>query len=422
MRYPLTALPLLHAHVTRPPPPPTPREARSLLRNTPTTTAHLIHDEDSGDLTYPHLSLLPPAPRDPAHYHSLPTLTRALRHLSSNFPGSFLCLTTRYDPVLLSDQPTLTVVIPLGSTSITPSLSDSFLHDNRDYPHPSAAPPPISFGPFHLSLNLLYPRTTDDIYTLLWIGAPCPPTYESKGPDSDDRWIWTTTPNHQTDYPHPHVSNCTLCMGDALNPIRSAFHSCDLLTICDMVLAVLSNYNPDSPYRPLHAFLPPTAYGLPSCVESNAPSDHTRTCCSCGDPLSDGDALWGPGDAGPYCESCYSSIYTYCKRCETDVRCDDCSNVIIDSRGRTRTWCRSCVEDNTITCASCNELISDRISIHNDHDEEYYCPRCYNDLSPADRGLCPDCLSPTSDCTCEDEEEEEPTEEHVEEPTTTPDP
>ena len=156
------------------------------------------------------------------------------------------------------------------------------------------------------------------------------------------------------DVTHPHVSHQKLCEGDGYIPIRKAIEQgrlCDFFTI---IVQILQNYNPDSPYVSLDDW-----EGI-SCYD-----------CSC-------------TVAG---DDCY-----YCENCERDY-CSHCS-----------TYCQIC--DVTI-CLGCSFECPDCI--------KPVCRHCTAVCKECDETFCTDCINEDGLCqTCEDNRKENENEEQNE--------
>ena len=141
---------------------------------------------------------------------------------------------------------------------------------------------------------------------------------------------------------HPHVSDEKLCEGDGHVSIRKAIEQGRLCDFFAMVVSILQNYNPDSPYVALSDW-------------------EGRSCYDCGCTISDDD------------------IY-YCERCDKDY-CPQCS-----------TYCRICDTTICLGCASecpgCNEPVCKDCEDACEECAEVYCKNCLNE-----EGLCPNCES-----------------------------
>lgn len=55
-------------------------------------------------------------------------------------------------------------------------------------------------------------------------------------------------------FPHPHVSDQYLCLGNASNSWAEASDKLDLPRMASIARIILTTYNPDNPYRPFHEF------------------------------------------------------------------------------------------------------------------------------------------------------------------------
>ena len=143
---------------------------------------------------------------------------------------------------------------------------------------------------------------------------------------------------------HPHVSDEHLCEGDAGAAIESALANGRVCDFFQLVHAVLTTYNPHSPYVALDDW-------------------EGRPCHDCGYTMQ--------GDGTNWCTSC-----------EEDF-CDDCSS-----------YCRCCDETTCIGCLKNCEACGDPV-----------CPSCMTTCDDCGRSICKSCRDEVL-CPCVQENEE----------------
>jgi hypothetical protein len=151
---------------------------------------------------------------------------------------------------------------------------------------------------------------------------------------------------------HPHVSDNSLCAGEATTTIKRAFESgrvCDALLL---IQSVLTHYNPQSPYVSLEHW-------------------EGESCNDCGYMMDE--------DGHYFCEGCEQS---FCCDCISACRCCDLS------------MCRGCLKH----CEFCDERICADCLKSCDMCGNPCCTSCLVD------GLCPDCHE-SKELDDEDEEE-----------------
>ncbi len=154
---------------------------------------------------------------------------------------------------------------------------------------------------------------------------------------------------------HPHVSHERLCEGDGHTAITRALEQARLSDFFSMVIAVLENYNPDSPYIPLSEW------------------DGT-SCYDCGGNITS--------------EECY-----YCENCEHDF-CENCSS-----------YCQIC---GTTLCLGC---VSECQGC-----KEYICGDCMVTCNECGSKFCKDCLTDGLCVSCQQESEDNEDEECEQQP------
>jgi hypothetical protein len=152
---------------------------------------------------------------------------------------------------------------------------------------------------------------------------------------------------------HPHVSDEHLCEGDASAAIESALTNGRICDFFQLVMAVLTTYNPSSPYVALSDW-------------------EGRPCYDCGCTMGTDDSHWCSSCENDFCDECTS----YCRRC------DD-------------TTCRGCLEE----CSACGDLV---------------CPSCKMKCPECGKLICKTCHEEQL-CPCVQEREEQEEQEEQQE-------
>ena len=131
---------------------------------------------------------------------------------------------------------------------------------------------------------------------------------------------------------HPHVSDEHMCEGDAGAAIEAALTNGRICDFFHLVTAVLTNYNPNSPYVALADW-------------------EGRPCYDCGYTMASDDTHWCSSCEEDFCDECTS----YCRRCDETTcsgcleECTVCGDLICPS-------CKmSCPECNRLICKNCHE-------------------------------------------------------------------
>ncbi len=153
---------------------------------------------------------------------------------------------------------------------------------------------------------------------------------------------------------HPHVSDERLCEGEASAAIRSALAEGRLCDFFQLVNAVLTTYNPSSPYVALADW-------------------NGRPCHDCGETMSESNS-------------------SSCSSCDNDF-CDGCIS-----------FCRSCDESTCQACLECCSACGEKM-----------CPSCKAECPDCGETLCPSCLE-ESKCSCLEEAQPQPDEEDDHDP------
>ena len=151
---------------------------------------------------------------------------------------------------------------------------------------------------------------------------------------------------------HPHVSDERLCEGEASAGIRSTLAEGRICDFFQLVNAVLTTYNPSSPYVALADW-------------------NGRPCHDCGETMSESNS-------------------SSCSSCDNDF-CDGCIS-----------FCRSCDESTCPACLECCSACGEKM-----------CPSCKTECPDCGETLCPSCLK-ESKCSCL--EEPQPNEEDDHDP------
>jgi hypothetical protein len=154
---------------------------------------------------------------------------------------------------------------------------------------------------------------------------------------------------------HPHVSGERLCEGEASAAIESALMNGRICDFFQLVNAVLTNYNPSSPYVALADW-------------------EGRPCYGCGHTMGTDDTHWCSHCENDFCDECVS----YCRRCD-------------------ETACGGCLEE----CSACGEPV---------------CPSCKTTCPDCARLICRNCLD-EKQCPCvQERKEQEQHQENQDEP------
>ncbi len=137
---------------------------------------------------------------------------------------------------------------------------------------------------------------------------------------------------------HPHVSDEKLCAGDAAAAIQQALVNGRICDFVHLVQAVLTTYNPGSPFVKLEEW-------------------DGNPCFDCGYTMASDDSCFCQACENDYCEECISSCRHcedfYCLSCLADCRvCGDsvCGACMKDCPDCGELLCHSCVEDNQCPC------------------------------------------------------------------------
>jgi len=185
-------------------------------------------------------------------------------------------------------------------------------------------------------------------------------------------------------YPHPHVENDSLCMGEGYSLICDAAQQGRIEDVFNLAVNILSNYNDDSPYHSLDELEGTVGQ---RCNDSYDAENEGACCQICDRSICD--------SCSSYCECCGNSVCsihmetscyicgTYqCNRCVEDSRlCEICDkNICEDCEHNCQVCDKSMCEHCSKSCDSCNEYIC------KEHDKK--CNKCEN-------GVCDSC-----ECEC----------------------
>ena len=160
---------------------------------------------------------------------------------------------------------------------------------------------------------------------------------------------------------HPHVSDEHMCEGDASAAITAALTNGRICDFFQLVTAVLTNYNPNSPYVALADW-------------------EGRPCYDCGYTMGGDDIHWCSSCENDFCDECTS----YCRRC------DD-------------TTCRGCLEE----CSACGDLVCPSCKMKCPECGKLICKTCHEEQ------LCP-CVQEREEQEEQQEQENDNEREHVE--------
>lgn len=140
---------------------------------------------------------------------------------------------------------------------------------------------------------------------------------------------------------HPHVSNESLCTGEASAALHAAIVSGRICDVFLLARSVLENYNPGSPFVSLENWDGAPCYDCGYCANS----DDTFYCECCEHEYCD--------ECISYCRSCDTNL---CRGCLTKCSlCDEyiCENCLQACRRCAVSACPACLDDNL--CPTCIE-------------------------------------------------------------------
>jgi len=164
---------------------------------------------------------------------------------------------------------------------------------------------------------------------------------------------------------HPHVTDESLCAGDASAAIHAALATGRICDFFVLVRSVLTTYNPGSPYIPLDSW-----FGV--------------NCYDCGTSMDSEDTCWCRACEQDFCSDCVSC----CHQCDETT----CLGCIRDCSVCGDSTCLNCID----SCPVCEEPV---------------CHSCLTKCPDCERQLCRLCLE-EEQCPCiqenEENEDEEP--------------
>ncbi|HML73177.1 MAG TPA: hypothetical protein PKB02_01650 [Anaerohalosphaeraceae bacterium] len=196
----------------------------------------------------------------------------------------------------------------------------------------------VSFGPFEIKLLL-------NDFNKLYQDRPYSVIALDPNPAATDE-----------DVTHPHVSHEKLCEGDGHTAISKALEQGRLCDFFTMVIGVLENYNPSSPYVSIDDW-------------------EGRGCYDCGRSMSSEDSYYCEYCDNDFCDHCS----TYCQKCDTTV-------------------CLGCAYE----CPNCGQPVCNRCTAKCKDCEEVFCKDCLAD------GLCQSCEEQRKEDEYGEEQESEP--------------
>jgi len=178
---------------------------------------------------------------------------------------------------------------------------------------------------------------------------------------------------------HPHVDDERLCGGDGDPLIRQALQQGRIEDAFKLVLAVLDNYNDESPYVHLNEW-DGEVYSCDECGADDLTEDTIYSCESCDQifcenciSLCDKCSRSICMQCSSHCEACDCNM---CSRCAESTGCETCKNTI----------CNECME----TCVVCGKN---------------RCGECLKGCEICDAKICENCLTNCAECEtilCED--------------------
>jgi hypothetical protein len=184
-------------------------------------------------------------------------------------------------------------------------------------------------------------------------------------------------PNVKQGHSHPHIdSGGRVCFGDAQNALAMAAVSLDIAAYFEILEAVLSTYNPESPYVGIEEWI---GYTCDDCGQSEVQECYTCVSCEEGTLCS---------DCALYCDECHEY---YCMNCYTEgvdleyLKCPECG----------RRQCKCCCENESAQCEDCGRyMCGDCIVFSCDECEGMFCAECSRDAlhcRDCEKSFCPEC-------------------------------
>ena len=183
----------------------------------------------------------------------------------------------------------------------------------------------------------------------------------------------------RSDVTHPHVDEERLCAGDGDLLIRQALQQGRIEDAFKLVLAVLDNYNDDSPYVHLDEWNG-EVYSCKECGSDELREDTVYSCEDCGENFCE--------DCISACEKCNRAICTGCSR-----NCEECSCIM----------CERCAEDTV--CKECDRMICEDCMEICTNCGVKKCGECLKGCETCDAKICSDCSIECTECStpmCED--------------------
>ena len=178
-------------------------------------------------------------------------------------------------------------------------------------------------------------------------------------------------PRNRESITHPHVSDNSVCMGNAARAIERAYLEMRLVDYFELIRSILRTYSPDSPYAVITTWLHPN-----SCTNCLEPAEDIRNCDRCDRECCSICAGICKTCDGSFCSehssSCGACDATVCDRCyiyaEDEVFCRECGIVCSEcdygfrrpADGSEASVCPSCVESNRIRAEREARLNSER--------------------------------------------------------------
>jgi hypothetical protein len=209
------------------------------------------------------------------------------------------------------------------------------------------------------------------------------------------------TPNFSSSdssYPHPHVEDTSLCVGEGKYAIGSAIRGARILDYFSIVNAIMNTYGVE-PYEDIDAWSRDSCY---DCRGKYSPSE-MKYCETCGEI---------------YCRYCISECGVcgefYCAFCtEHECACNVCGNFVCNDCKNECVVCRNiccddCAEDSCCgkacvdscceRCEECGDPICNSCILTCSECSETYCQNCVEKCDKCNEPICESCMYVCDTC------------------------
>ena len=185
---------------------------------------------------------------------------------------------------------------------------------------------------------------------------------------------------------HPHVDDGILCAGDGDPLIRQALQQGRIEDAFKLVLAVLDNYNDDSPYVHLYEWNGESYY-CDECGNNDLTDDNVYSCEFCEHMLCEDCHHNCAGCSRIICMSCVS----HCAGCE-NFMCSKCLSGVCN--GCDETFCEECME----ACVGCGENRCSECLKECEVCSSKICANCSIECAECSTSMCEDCKTTCENC------------------------